>query len=130
MVMKQEHVDALNALANEFHGYAREKGFYENFDPTDRTRAAADIALVHSELSEALDEVRNQGLAMTDIYYLRPRLTAAAPPAKPEGVPVEMVDALIRILDFCGARGIDIGNAVRVKIAYNAKRPHKHGRAL
>ena len=35
---------------------------------------------------------------------------------------VEMADALIRILDYCGGHGLDIEGAFREKMAYNAQR--------
>lgn len=38
---------------------------------------------------------------------------------KPIGVPSEMADILIRVLDACASYGIDIERAVREKIAYN-----------
>jgi hypothetical protein len=49
--------------------------------------------------------------------------------AKPEGVPSEMADLLIRVLDACCAWDIDIDAAVAEKMAYNEGRPHLHGRA-
>jgi NTP pyrophosphatase (non-canonical NTP hydrolase) len=49
--------------------------------------------------------------------------------AKPEGVPSEMADILIRVLDACCAWDIDIDAAVAEKMAYNEGRPHLHGRA-
>lgn len=70
------------------------------------------IALIHSELSECLEGVR-KGL-MDD----------KLPHRKMEEV--EMADALIRILDYCGGHGMDIDGAYREKMQYNAERPdHK-----
>ena len=46
---------------------------------------------------------------------------------KPVGVPSEMADALIRILDICAAWGIDIEEAVKLKREYNATRGHMNG---
>ena len=40
---------------------------------------------------------------------------------------VEMADALIRIFDYCGGHGLDVGGALVEKMAYNAKRPMMHG---
>lgn len=48
---------------------------------------------------------------------------------KPEGVPSELADIIIRTLDACAAWGIDIETAMREKIIYNAQREHLHGRA-
>lgn len=41
----------------------------------------------------------------------------------------EIADTLIRILDYCGLKGIDIELHVREKLKYNAMRPNKHGKA-
>jgi len=48
---------------------------------------------------------------------------------KPEGVPSELADIIIRVLDACAAWDIDIEAAIREKIIYNAGREHLHGRA-
>lgn len=47
--------------------------------------------------------------------------------AKPEGIPIELADILIRIADTCGARGINLTEALRLKMAYNKTRPTRHG---
>lgn len=61
-------------------------------------RDTAEIyALIHSELSEALEEYRS-GKEM--IYYVD---------GKPEGIAVELADAVIRILDYVAQRGFFIG---------------------
>ena len=39
---------------------------------------------------------------------------------------VECADAVIRLADFCGAMGYDLGGAIAEKLAFNATRPdHK-----
>lgn len=71
------------------------------------------IALIHSELSEALEGVRK------DLY------DDHLPEFKSEVV--EMADAIIRILDYCGGRGLPIGQALVAKLQYNTEREdHKH----
>lgn len=47
---------------------------------------------------------------------------------KPEGVAVELADAVIRIADLCGHLGIDLDAVIAEKMAYNAGRPYKHGK--
>lgn len=46
---------------------------------------------------------------------------------KPEGVPSEMADVIIRTLETASAWGIDIDAAVAEKRAYNKQRGHMNG---
>lgn len=46
---------------------------------------------------------------------------------KPEGVAVEMIDCIIRILDWCGKMGVDVDGVLAMKHAYNKGRPYRHG---
>ena len=66
------------------------------------------IALIHSEISEAMEGER-KGL-MDDHLPNRPMAE------------VEMADAIIRIMDYCGRWGYDIGGAIIDKIEYNRNR--------
>ncbi len=85
----------------------------------DKPRSFGEIAaLLHSEVSEAF-EAHRDGHGVREIF------TGAD--GKPEGIPVELADVLIRIFDFCGDAGIDLEKALRVKMDYNATRPYRHG---
>lgn len=76
------------------------------------------IALMHSELSEALESFRNQEPLLWFDHDKN---------CKPEGVAAEYADVVIRILSDCGERGIDLNDAIELKMAYNKSRPYKHG---
>lgn len=47
--------------------------------------------------------------------------------SKPEGVPIELADVIIRVADMCGRYGIDLEAALRIKQVFNRTRPRKHG---
>lgn len=106
----------LDKLAHEIHQIAVDHGWWEN-GVAERNEGEA-IALMHSELSEALEEIRDGRPA---IYY------DEANPNKPEGWLVEYADCIIRILDTVTAKGYSILPAMEAKIAYNRERPYKHG---
>jgi len=115
-------VEKLNSLAKECHDISVSKGFYDP-PPTFEQR----LVLIHSEVSEALEEHRD-GRAPTDERYTKSR--GGEGPSKPEGIPSEFADIIIRVLDASAYYGIDIGRAVREKLEYNKTRPHKHGRFI
>ena len=77
----------------------------------------ARLALISTEVSEAIEEIRN-GHAVTENYYVD---------GKPEGVPSELADVVIRAFDTADAWGIDLGRYILDKLHYNAGRGFRHG---
>jgi NTP pyrophosphatase (non-canonical NTP hydrolase) len=107
----------LNELAKEVHANSVEHGWWEDERPFGEV-----IALIHQELSEALEEYR-QGHEYEEVYYS----TGTNGKLKPEGIPIELADVVIRILDFVGWAEIDIDKAIADKVEYNKTRPYRHG---
>lgn len=133
----------LNEMAVECHAVSRSKNWHEREacqDPgiisdegaaatqpegVDYDRVGCLIALIHSEASEALEELRTDAPdKRTFQLYFVPGKDGIR---KPEGVAAELVDVLIRCFDTAGALGLDLDAAYEAKVAYNRTRPIRHG---
>lgn len=104
---------------------SQDKGFHDN-EPADPEQLAIyngnRLMLIVSEAVEAHEEIR-KGLPVNMTYY---DLDNA--PKKPEGVPSEIADIVIRCFDFAGSNGFNLGAIIQEKLAYNSTRPHMHGK--
>jgi hypothetical protein len=110
------------ALAERIHTNAVNHGFW----PPEGRNFGEMLALMHSELSEALEAHRSDEPAWHSVPQ-------SYGPDKPEGVMVELADVIIRCLDtmydIAIKHDIDIDAVVLDKIVFNESRPHKHGRS-
>ncbi|PAD73957.1 hypothetical protein [Paenibacillus campinasensis] len=120
---------SINELVQAAHQNAKDKGWW------DEPRSFGEIiALIHSEVSEALEDHRN-GKQPTEVWYEADGYEGPIiqsdmqryPEWKPCGIPSEFADVVIRIFDACGRYGIDLEKAITEKMAYNATRPQRHG---
>lgn len=105
----------LNEYALQIWEITEEKGFHS----INRSQVE-DIALMHAELSEAIEEIRGDNVP----YYVIN--------GKPEGTAIELLDCVIRILDslkeHCSE--LDLDELIQEKINYNAGRGVLHGKRL
>jgi NTP pyrophosphatase (non-canonical NTP hydrolase) len=123
----------LNNLAKQINVRAREKGFWNSMDSAidvledhaseygvskDTIKATKDafiaqkIALVHGELSEAIEAMRN------NMYGTEKKSTFED----------EIGDAIMRLLDIAAQMDINIEAQIAWKMDYNLSRAQKHGK--
>lgn len=140
---------SITQYVEEAHQNAVNKGWW------DEPRSVAEcIALIHSEASEALEDIRNgkrpdeewyegnrdaidyesdeDGIVSSVIMVNADGSRGIASSQinscwKPCGVPSELADIIIRVFDLAGRYNIDLERAIDEKMAYNATRPARHG---
>ena len=111
-------------LQHDIHQTAVEKGWWPTAADGTSTRQFGEIlALMHSELSEALEAWRDN---VGNLVWI-PQWDAYGVPDKPEGVAVELADCVIRIADWFESEGLDLQQVMEMKHEYNKTRSFRHG---
>lgn len=111
----------LNEIVKQAYETAVAKGWHSETIENDAAVFGSKLALIHSEVSEALEAYRDRGLEETQ-----------RDDGKPEGVLAELADVIIRIGDLVGmlqAQGfnVDLEDAIIEKMNFNKTRPYRHG---
>ncbi len=110
-------VKALRVARDNCHHEMKKKGFWGEGTKTPMGLVAK-LALIGCEVAEVIECVRKDPTAPSTKV---PEISCEAE---------ECADILLRLLDYCGARGIDLGEAAAKKYHYNLTRPFKHGKSV
>lgn len=107
----------LKDIVTKCHKDAIDLGWYDK----DKTKSDIEtLMMAVTELSEVVEELRKPEARE---YYIGDN-------DKPEGYGVEIADAIIRLLDLCAFKGIDIEKLILEKLEYNLTRGYRHGNKL
>jgi len=104
-------ISEFQKMQAEVHRNARDKGWWDDDMPSDD---GTKISLMHSELSEALEAMRNGNPVSDKIGPL-------------SNLVEELADVVIRVMDYAEARDLPLALAILKKHQYNTGRDHKHG---
>lgn len=106
--------DALLWMAQEVYNWAESKGWN---DPPPSFGEA--MMMLVTEVAEAVEAYRK--------WELDAMVSAWGDGVKPEGVPSEFADILIRLLHYSKLFGVDLFKEYRRKMDYNYTREYRHG---
>lgn len=102
----------LDEMGDEVIAWCERKGW----EPDPDRHFGTELALIHSEVSEALEAYRTRRFE-----------SYTTPEGKPDDVASEFADILIRLLHYSKVHGIDLEAEFRRKMEYNERRAYRHG---
>jgi NTP pyrophosphatase (non-canonical NTP hydrolase) len=102
----------IQEICKKSHKNAKKHGFYDN----PQFNIMEKLALIHSEVSEAVEDYRNSKMKLK-----------IKKSGKPIGFPSELADIVIRVGDLAGYLKINLDSVIKLKMKYNKSRPFMHG---
>lgn len=114
IIRLQERIHENNKKANWWEG---ENLPLKPNDTKDLVTIAVKLGLIHTEVSEAFEEIR---YSQEKFYYIN------SSTGKPEGLASELADIIIRTLDLAAACDIYLYNIIEEKLAFNKTRGTKY----
>jgi NTP pyrophosphatase (non-canonical NTP hydrolase) len=120
-------MNSLTEFSKKVHQDNVDKGFYDT-----EVSIGTQLMLITSELAEALEADRHRITAnkfsFSEEFSSTGNFKSAFKNHIKDSYEDEIADALIRILDHCGYKGIDIEWHVQQKLKYNRTRENRHGK--
>ena len=118
----------INELSKEIHKRNIDKGFFE-----DKKNIGEMLALIHSEVSEALECDRKDDVCTVSIHAVigwvkDEDFKASFEQNVKDTFQDELADIMIRVMDLAAFKGVDLESHIKAKMRYNALRPYKHGK--
>ena len=126
----------LTDMQQEAWRLAEDKGLHSDLATMEpRQTTMIRLALMHTEVTEALNELTEPLLTLIHLLTLHRQISQATQVVKRRGVTGdsllaladELADIIIRTGDLAGCLGIDLDAAVTAKMAVNRQRPYKFG---
>jgi NTP pyrophosphatase (non-canonical NTP hydrolase) len=118
----------IKAVSNRIHENAKAKGF---FDEGDKKNIGEMLMLIVTEVSEAMEADRNGHFYDKEVDFVTHNqgdfFESVFEGHCKNTFEDEMADIVIRVMDMCAFKGIDLEWHILQKIRYNETRPHKHG---
>jgi NTP pyrophosphatase (non-canonical NTP hydrolase) len=119
------------------HELAISKGWWDSYPKNDNVfvlttdQILSKLALIHSEVSEALEDARiGKMLTSGGVVYREDGTIDLLATIKPVGFASELADVVIRCFDLASAMGIDLEREIEIKHQFNKTRAARHGGKL